>query len=211
VYALYLGNDLSRNHHWQVIEDGPLISLTSQFPLRPKRGLKLKAMIDNLRYRLKLRKGDAKEWTPYADYLDMCRREGGALQRERYAFVEALLSDLNRHVQARGARLFVLVMPYKTMVDPQAQNRFKAQIESFDATYDLNRPAREIERILGRHQIPFTSLIEPLKRYYTDPQAKPLYFFSDGHLNVAGHRFVTDQLFPILKEWVQMSSIEACP
>lgn len=211
VYALYLGNDLSRNNRWEIAEDGSLISLTSKFPLRPKRGLKLLAMIDNLRYRLQLREGDVKEWTPYSDYLEMCRKEGGALQREQYASVESLLSDLNRHVQDRGAKLFVVVIPYKTMVDSQAQNRFKAQIELFDAIYDLDRPAREIERILGKHQIPFISLIEPLKRHYAEPQATPLYFFSDGHLNAAGHRFVTDQLFPILRELVQQRRAEESP
>ncbi|MDH3598158.1 MAG: SGNH/GDSL hydrolase family protein [Candidatus Tectomicrobia bacterium] len=208
VYALYLGNDLSRNHQWKSAEDGRLISLQSNFPLRPKRHLKLQLMIDNLRYRLKLREGDVKEWTPYPDYLDMCRQEGGKFQREQYASVESLLGDLNRHVQNHGAKLFVIVIPYKTMVDPQAQARFKAQIESFDATYDLHRSAREIERILEKHQIPFTNLIEPLKKYYDDPRVQPLYFFSDGHFNAAGHEFVTDQLLPILQELIQKMKAE---
>ena len=208
VYALYLGNDLSRNTQWKITDDDRLTSLKANFPLRPKRHLKLKMIIDHLRYRLRLNRGDAKEWTPYPDYLDMCRREDGAWPRDQYASVASLLGELNRRVQARGARLFVLVIPYKTMVDPRAQNRFKARIEAFDDLYDLNRPPREIERILGAHQIPFFSLVEPLKRHYADPRAQPLYFFSDGHLNAAGHQFVTDQLAPILTKFLQKEKAE---
>ena len=190
VYFLYLGNDLSRNDEWNVDSEGRVGIGSRKFPLRDSRELKLRRLAKTVRYQWRGRQtAKAHPWEPFADYIELCRRDLGPDAEKDYQDVARLLGELRDAVVASGAKFAVVTFPFRTAVEAAAQNEFFERHGSERGALDFLRPEREIDRILESLRLERLSLGPRLRRHDGD-EGKALYFPFDGHLNVAGHRFV---------------------
>jgi lysophospholipase L1-like esterase len=215
VYALYLGNDLSRNKEWGSDGDGTLTSPSHEFPVRTPHPIKLQMLYKQVRYAAGMRDEQARgEWEPWPDYLLSAERTPGAEATEDYRDVETLLRRLNDEVRSSGARLFVVMIPYRQMVDQQAYDRLRAQTPNFDARYDLGLPARRTTEILDRLGIDHFDLT-PAFRSHFEQGGGPLFFPVDGHLNVEGNSLVAQILEPALRTQLgvveRLRALAVCP
>ncbi|HYB99314.1 MAG TPA: GDSL-type esterase/lipase family protein [Candidatus Limnocylindrales bacterium] len=201
VYVLYLGNDLAQNDEWQRSGDGTsLTSLVRQYPTRQPRQIKLLQLARNLRYGMRMRHGEERgEWLPFEGYLALCARELTPAARADYDLSAALLAELRDRVAALDAPLLVVLLPYRSMVEPQARESLKAKVPDLDSAYDLTRPAREIGERLRALGIDFLDATPALDQAHRSSGAA-LYFAVDGHLNEAGHRVLADLLRAPLAE-----------
>jgi lysophospholipase L1-like esterase len=198
IYALYLGNDLSRNDEWRLASDGTLESLERSFPLRAERSTKLGLLYRQLRYRAKLRDEQRRgDWEPWPDYLLSAERQPGEEASGDYRDVEMFLTQLRDAVARSGARLLVVMIPYRQMVEPAALDALREQTPGFDDRYDLSLPAKRTTEILARLGIDHYDLT-PAFRAHFDQGEGPLFFAVDGHLNPAGNAAVAQALAPVL-------------
>ncbi len=196
LYAMYVGNDLSRNDEWTVDDNGHLVSPTRSFPLRRKHEIKLIALVRQAIYRRAERERD--EWRPFADYLALAARNPSPEAASDLRDAERWLSELRAAVRATGAGFTVALIPYRTIVDPDARARFAASVPNFEELYDLDLPvqrALEMCRRLGIDTIDLT----PVLRAHYERGGEPLYYPVDGHLNSAGHRLVAQALSDALR------------
>jgi lysophospholipase L1-like esterase len=198
VYVVYLGNDLSRNDEWQVDTSGALVSPDREFPVRRPYELKLLALYKSFRYRRKIAEEQQRgDWVPKPDYLTTAERELSDEGKKDYADVESLLGRLRDDVRASGAELFVVLVPYRTMVDRKERDRFAGTVPGFDSRYDLDLPAERTGAILDRLGVRYFDL-SPALRAHFDEGGTALYFPVDGHLNAAGNALVARVLEPVL-------------
>lgn len=202
IYALYLGNDLSRNSDWQEGHDGSLVNPKKQYPVRTKKPIKMIQLSRNAIYRIKYNVIQKKEWMPYSDYLMMTQKQLSHQGKMKYSLAKKLLGDLHVEVTKSGAEFFVFMLPYKTIVDPDAQKEFQATIPNFKELYDLERPAKEMEEFLKNSNIAYFDFVPAMKKYYVAQSNRPLFYYSDGHLTPKGHAFVARQLEPIISSLV---------
>lgn len=201
VYALYLGNDISRNGEWVETSEG-LRSVTREYPVRVTREVKLTRLIRQSRYMLRERRARLDgAWVPFDDYLALCERELAAEARAHYTVAGELLARLRDVVVESGARFVVAPFAFRTAIDPVARREFERADGS--SRYDLNRPEREILALLDAEGIDTVNLNDALRAYHATPDAgarPPLYFEIDGHFNEQGHRVVAEALAAALKE-----------
>ena len=199
LYVLYLGNDLCRNVEWIETPEG-LRSASREFPVRPKRDIKLARLLRQARYALREQTARrAGEWVPFDDYLRLCEREPDEEVTEWYRSSARLLARLRDSVEASGARFIVAPFAFRTSIDPAARRNFEQGENA--ARYDLDRPEREVLAILRAEGIETINLNDALRRYYeTHAQGEPLYFEIDGHFNSAGHKVIADALHAPLRD-----------
>ena len=195
LYALYLGNDLSRNREWK---EGPrgdgLVALRREFPLRTTGELKLVALLKQLRYQKLLdAESERGEWEPFPDYVQMCERVPSSETAEQWAEVEDLLERLRDRVHESGAKLLVATFSYSTALDPEARARYLARHPEFGETRDFSVPRVRTAEILARLGIDLVELDPVIERHYREGGSS-LYFSRDGHWNAAGHREVAAAL-----------------
>jgi len=82
LYALYLGNDLSRNNEWETAADGTLTSPKHSFPVRAAHAIKLQTLYRQVRYAARMQEEKARgEWEPWPDYLLSAERESDIIKR----------------------------------------------------------------------------------------------------------------------------------
>lgn len=190
VYALYLGNDLAQNDEWEVRSDGSLHNRVRKYPVRQRREIKLLRLARNVVYGVRKGRSEKEgEWLPAEGYIDLCERKLSGAARQDYVASEALLVELAEVSRGLDVPLIVLMIPYRSMVEPGALASLKTRVPDLAENYDLTRPAREIGRILTAQGIPSVDatpvLVEEHRR-----SGEPLFFPIDGHLNEAGHAAV---------------------
>jgi len=199
LYALYLGNDLSRNNEWETAADGTLRSPKHSFPVRTAHAIKLQTLYRQVRYAARMQEEKARgEWEPWPDYLLSAERELGAEAARDYRDAEDLLRRLSEAVAASGAKLFVVMIPYRQMVERSAYERLRLRTPDFEARYDLSLPAQRTGDILSRLGIDYMDL-SPAFRAHFESGGGPLFFSVDGHLNPNGNELVADALEPALR------------
>jgi lysophospholipase L1-like esterase len=198
LYALYLGNDLTGNSHWKAIQGKSLVKKRKYLPSTSNE-IKLLSLLLKTRYILRTRNLASCEWEPYPEYLAMCSKKLDRVSQQNYELAKNLLKQLRDEVISSGADLFIVVFPYRTAVEKDAALRYKSKIAGFDALYDLDKPARQIDTFLSSIGVEFINLETPMKEYYKT-SALPLYYKLDGHFTKYGHQFVADILYPILKQ-----------
>tara|TARA_B100000579_G_scaffold391211_1_gene366253 strand:- start:351 stop:1400 length:1050 start_codon:yes stop_codon:yes gene_type:complete len=197
IYALYLGNDLSRNMRWKELADGNLDA--SHFLRRKKTWFKVIELARFLVYKFKARELDQSEWRPPEDYLRMSEINPSEETKQNYKIAKELLHELSEEVTRAGHEFFVFTFPYKTAVDTLAHERFSKEIDNFSELYDLNIPTKKMESFLNEKGIRNHSLTEAMHSHYEKNKANPLFFEYDGHFTPLGHSFVAKQLAPIIK------------
>ena len=202
VYALYLGNDLSRNTEWKIGPHGGLIDTRKKNVGGGESTLKIVEILGTLTYRINYNIWARKEWVPFSDYLSMAQETLPEDAKKNYVLSKRLLGELNDEVVDSGAMFFVFMFPYKTVVDPRAKQRLMDGTPNFERLYDLDRPENEMERYFRSSDIPFYDIIPEMKKYYDTESNEPLFYHYDGHFTKEGHAFVAAWLEPILSRWI---------
>lgn len=200
VYALYLGNDLAQNDEWEVREDGTLHNRVRVYPVQQPREWKLVRLLRDSLYGL--RKGRSEkdgEWLPFEGYLGLCERTLGPEAEKDYREADELLGGLAEEAKSLGVPLLVLLLPYRSMVEPDARASLAEKVVDLEGRYDLTRPAREIGVRLTRRGIEHADATPFLASAY-EREGVSLFFPIDGHLTVAGHRAVADFALPLLRK-----------
>jgi lysophospholipase L1-like esterase len=121
------------------------------------------------------------------------------LPEEAWRNTEALIVQLQQEVEAHGSQLLVAILPDETDVD---ENR---RAEIYEAYAHLTKeqavsgpvPARQLARLLDRHNIQYVQLLPVLQEYQLQTE-EPLYFRYDGHWNAAGHSVAGQAIFQYL-------------
>ena len=200
VYALYLGNDLAQNDEWELREDGTLHNRVREYPTRQPDELKLLRLIRNVVYGVRRGRSEKEgEWLPLEGYLGLCERNLGDEARKDYEAAEALLRSLADQCRRLGAPLFVVMLPYRSMVESEALENLQRKIPDLVGRYDLSRPAAELGVRLRRADIDYVDTT-PFLREQQRRGDRTLFFPIDGHLTAAGHDAVTIFLAPLLRE-----------
>ena len=198
LYALYLGNDLSRNNEWQIGADGALFTRDREFPVRQRHEIKLEWLYKQFRYNRKVAEEQERgDWEPRPDYLAMAERHLSEEAAGDYRDVETLLRKLRDYVRGAGVQLFVAIIPYRTIVDASERERYTRANPGFDDRYDLDLPGVRTGEILERLDIAHFDL-SPTLRAQLKASGEPLFFPVDGHLNPRGNQVVAGALAPVL-------------
>jgi len=200
VYVLYLGNDLAQNDEWEVRSDSSLHNRVREYPVRQASEIKLASLARNFVYGIRKGRSEKEgEWLPFEGYLGLCERTLGEEAAGDYELADSLLAELASESRRLDVPLLVLLLPYRSMVEPEALASLARTVPDLETRYDLSRPAREIGARLAARDIAYFDvtpfLVEEHRR-----DAVPLYFPIDGHLTEAGHEAVARFAGPRIRE-----------
>ncbi len=200
LYALYLGNDLAQNDEWEVRADGTLQNRERVYPVRQPGEVKLVRLVRDFVYGVRQGRSEKEgEWLPFEGYLGLCERDLGKEAQADYDEAGRLLGDLAAKARELGERLFVVLLPYRSMVEPDALASLEKKVPGLQQRYDLGRPAREIGSRLSAAGIDFVDatpwLVEENRR-----SGARLFFPIDGHLTEAGHAVLAARLSPQIRQ-----------
>ena len=207
IFALYLGNDLAFNGLWREDAETGLVNPKKRFLVRTKNTSKIKQLLRIL-YRVEFNPLRPKEWVPPPEYLEMTRKQLSPENELNYAETKKWLGELRDEVVESGAEFFVFLLPYKTVVEPPARERFMATIPGFREQYDLERPANELEAFCGENQIACLNLVPAMNEYYKTPSNPSLFYYSEGHFTPEGNAFVSAQLEPAVSSLIDRIKAE---
>src|SRR5205085_2142260 len=203
LYALYLGNDLAQNDEWEVRDDGTLHNRVREYPVRQSHEIKLVRLVRDFVYGVRKGRSEKEgEWLPFEGYLGLCERTLGAEAKKDYDDAAALLANLAGESRRFSAPLVVLMLPYRSMVEPEARASLEQKVPGLSSKYDLSQPARVIgERMtaLGIEHIDATDFLTEEHRR----TGSELFYPIDGHLTAAGHDAVARLVAPRLRELVR--------
>jgi hypothetical protein len=198
--VLYLGNDLAQNDEWEVRADGSLHNRERVYPVRQQGEVKLVRLVRDFLYGMRQGRSEKEgEWLPYEGYLGLCERELGAEAREDYDEAGRLLAELAARAREQGVPLLVVLLPYRSMVEPEAIASLEKKVPGLKERYDLERPAREIGARLAAAGIDFVDATPWLAGQKSADPA-PLYYPIDGHLTEAGHSVLGVRLVYVIRE-----------
>lgn len=200
VYALYLGNDLAQNDEWEVRADGSLHNRQREYPVRQKSELKLARLVRDGLYGIRRGRSEKEgEWLPLEGYLGLCERTLGDEAAGDYDEAAELLGRLSQQAGKLGMPLLVLMLPYRSMVEPAALAGLERRIPDLASRYDLARPAREIGARMAARGIDHADTTPYLAAEHGRSGAA-LFFPIDGHLTEAGHEAVARFAGPLIRE-----------
>lgn len=194
LYALYLGNDISRNHEWKETEKGGLAAVGRRLPVRAPESSKLLALADRYLYGRRLRRDDERaEWTPFPDYLRMSERKESDATRAQWELVEGLLLRLQQAIAESGAVFRVATFSHRIANEPAARARYEQEHPEIVAALDFAIPRARIAEVLDRLDVDWIDLDAAIAAHFARSD-EPLYFRRDGHWNALGHRVVAAAL-----------------
>lgn len=205
VYALYLGNDLAQNDEWEVRPDGTLHNKVREYPVRQPKEWKLWRLLRDAVYGVRKGRSEKEgEWLPFEGYLGLCERTLGEEARRDYAEADTLLGQMSDKAKQLGVPLVVLMLPYRSMVEPEALASLATKVPDLEARYDLGRPAREVQAKLKARGIASLDLTPSLLEEFRG-EGVPLFFPIDGHLTPAGHAAVATAAGPFVSQRIPSS------
>lgn len=111
---------------------------------------------------------------------------------DAWAKTAAILAEVARATQARGARLLVIYVPSRMEVDDQTWRLSRQLYDWAEAGWDRRRVAQRLRDIGAQAGIPVLDLTEPLRRASAGWGDKP-YFTYDGHWTALGHRIAAEE------------------
>lgn len=200
VYALYLGNDLAQNDEWEVRGDGTLHNTIREYPVRQPKEIKLVRLVRDFLYGVRMGRSEKEgEWLPFEGYLGLCERTLGPEAAKDYDDADRLLGQLAERSRALGVPLLVLMLPYRSMVEPEALASLARKVPGLRERYDLGRPAREIGArmsVRGIDHVDATPFLVEEHRH----TGQALYYPIDGHLTPAGHEAIAHFAAPLIRE-----------
>lgn len=130
------------------------------------------------------------------DRMTLCLESARVRFGMRLERVLRVLRELNAQAVRSGARLVVVAIPDEYQVDPDVA-RMAARAEGrVLASYDLDRPQRELGRALAAEGIDHVDLLPVFREHQA---REPLYVPRDTHWNRAGHRLAAEALMAHLE------------
>lgn len=120
---------------------------------------------------------------------------------EAWALTGALIRRLDEEVQARGARLGVIIVNAPEQVyDERWAAASKAMAPTEGINWDPEAPNRRLAGILDEAGIPYLDLLPAFREAATQPETLPLYFRFDFHWTPAGHALAAQEAESFLRE-----------
>ncbi len=119
-------------------------------------------------------------------------------QEEAWALTRALIVQLQKEVEARGAKLVVVIGTNKAQVDERLWQTLLDGFPSLEG-YDVEKPDRILMAFLEERGIPYLQLL-PHFREYTKNTGDYLFYHFDGHWNAEGHRLAGEAIYNYLIE-----------
>jgi lysophospholipase L1-like esterase len=200
LFALYLGNDLAQNDEWEVRADGSLHNRKRVYPVRQQDEGKLVRLLRDFVYGVRQGRSEKEgEWLPFEGYLGLCERNLGEEARKDYDEAGTLVGELAARARELRVPLFVVLLPYRPMVEAEALASLEKKVPDLRERYDLGRPAREIGARLAASGIDFVDATPWLVEEHSR-SGRPLFFPIDGHLTEAGHAVLAARLAPLVRE-----------
>jgi hypothetical protein len=113
-----------------------------------------------------------------------------------WRMTRALLRDLDREVQARGARLIVLYVPAVFEVDERAWSLWRAGYRA-NETWKRDNVIEHLTRVCTRLQI---ALVDPREALGSaQVSGSPAYFRSDPHWTEVGNQVAAEAVAPSVR------------
>lgn len=106
------------------------------------------------------------------------------------------LAGFKQAAEERGGKLIVVLVPDHVQVDRQLREEFLAARTEAPTRFDFELPQR---RLRQWGQANGVATVDLLPAFRDATLAEPLYFETDLHLTVAGHRCVANGLWPLLR------------
>ena len=107
---------------------------------------------------------------------------------EAWAVTKAIIAQLKREVEADGARLAVVILPDRHMVEGDYLAWALRTYPAMEGReWDLDKPNRIMRQFLGEQGVPYLEMVAPF-RQRVEETGRPLYYPRDGHWNAEGHR-----------------------
>ena len=113
----------------------------------------------------------------------------------------ALIRRLDGEVEARGARLVVVIIGASEQVYPDRWAATLAANPSMQSLrWDLETPNRRLTAILNEAGIPYLDLLPTFRDAASQSGAPPLHFRHDGHWTPSGHELAARAIASFLRE-----------
>jgi len=106
------------------------------------------------------------------------------------------LAGFKRTAEAGGGNLILVLVPDHVQVDRQLREEFTAARAEAPSRFDFELPQRRLKQ-WGRAN--GVTTVDLLPAFRDATMTEPLYFETDLHLTVAGHRCVANSLWPLLQ------------
>lgn len=113
------------------------------------------------------------------------------------------LAEFKQVLDERGIRMLLVLLPDHVQVDQQLRQEFLAARGEDPSHFDFEKPQRMLKEWGGRNSVP---TIDVLPQFREAALLKPLYFETDLHMTTAGHRLVSEGVWPILMSSLPMSA-----
>ena len=131
---------------------------------------------------------------------EICLREYPAQWREAWRITRGLVLRLRQAVEARGARLVVVVLNSREEVSPARMDTMRAfNPDLAKADLDPDKPNRLIGRFLARRGIPAIALLDAFRERF-GRDGSPGFFEWDIHWTAAGHALAAERMAHGLRE-----------
>lgn len=133
---------------------------------------------------------------PSEDFLSFTYWSRQPLPNEGKAAIAATLEHLERirqYCAEKGIRMVLVSLPFEEQVISP----------SWDGPgYSLDYPEKYVQDFARSRNVPYYSLLRPLREEFKRDPATPLYLPFDVHFNDRGHRFVGERIAAFLKSEV---------
>jgi hypothetical protein len=120
--------------------------------------------------------------------------------REGWLLTEALLTEMKRRVEARGARFILAIFPSRYQVDRALWERHAAETGIDPADHDMDLPGRRLRAWGEREGV---AVVDPLGAFRAGNTDNSFYFSVDAHWRPSGHELaaeaIAERLMPILR------------
>lgn len=114
---------------------------------------------------------------------------------------EAIIKRLRDEVEARGAKLVVVLIGAPEQVYPEQWQRLLAANPALQQiSMDVDTPNRRLDNFLTQENILHLDLLPIFREAAAKPETPPLHFRHDGHWTVAGHRLAAESIQDFLQQ-----------
>jgi len=128
--------------------------------------------------------------------MKVCDRRRGQEFEQRFGRVARALRQLHAEVAAAGARLAVVVIPFREQVDPADRAIALAAAGRPDDDFDWDAPQRRLAELLQGEGIPFLDLLPALR---AAAPVRELYSRGDTHWSPEGNELAAR----LVAEWFE--------
>lgn len=119
---------------------------------------------------------------------------------EAWEVTRLILMELKKEVEANGANLAIVSIPFKEQVYEELWNLQLALPGMKSREWDLEKPDRVLAQILKEVGIPLLCLLPEFKNVGGDTR---LYLLGDGHLNAKGHSLTAE----LIHNWLVQENL----